>query len=243
MPSEQLAAPEPSLDIVSNAQVKICSSCHSALPFFLSPTDPLVCALCRERPIDLSTHRQLRIDQDTPYSLRTSSAHDSPILSNSRRQQQDIAAYDSSPTPSSDSYHSSPIPSANYPKKPVLSNIQCNISTTSTLHPHSAHFSSAFPYETPATHHQQLHAQKTADPLADVTRLRIRSPTHHCLYPGATYQGTQKSGRNSYDVNVTIVVGCFCCMLQLDDRIDLSLGRQFRCFQPMRLPQNSWSNR
>lgn len=44
-----------------------------------------------------------------------------------------------------------------------------------------------------------------ADPLVDITRLRVRSQGHHCLYPGATFQGTQKSGRNSYDVNVTIV--------------------------------------
>ncbi|KAF7305037.1 Casein kinase I 1 [Mycena kentingensis (nom. inval.)] len=43
------------------------------------------------------------------------------------------------------------------------------------------------------------------DPLADITRLRVRTQSHHCLYPGATFQGTQKSGRNSYDVNVTIV--------------------------------------
>ena len=46
-----------------------------------------------------------------------------------------------------------------------------------------------------------------ADPLTDITRLRIPSRGHHCLYPGAEFQGTQKSGRNSYDVNVTIVVG------------------------------------
>ncbi|KAF7792982.1 hypothetical protein EIP86_004087 [Pleurotus ostreatoroseus] len=43
------------------------------------------------------------------------------------------------------------------------------------------------------------------DPLTDITRLRVRSQGHHCLYPGATFKGTQKSGRNSYDVNVTIV--------------------------------------
>ncbi|KAJ7046932.1 vacuolar import and degradation protein-domain-containing protein [Mycena alexandri] len=43
------------------------------------------------------------------------------------------------------------------------------------------------------------------DPLADITRLRVRAQTHHCLYPGASFNGTQKSGRNSYDVNVTIV--------------------------------------
>ena len=47
------------------------------------------------------------------------------------------------------------------------------------------------------------------DPLLDITRLRVRSQGHHCLYPGATFQGTQKSGRNSYDVNVTIVVRTF----------------------------------
>jgi len=43
------------------------------------------------------------------------------------------------------------------------------------------------------------------DPYVDITRLRVRSQGHHCLYPGATFQGTQRSGRNSYDVNVTIV--------------------------------------
>ncbi|KAG8217741.1 vacuolar import and degradation protein-domain-containing protein [Butyriboletus roseoflavus] len=48
------------------------------------------------------------------------------------------------------------------------------------------------------------------DPATDITRLRVRAQRHHCLYPGATFQGTQKSGRNSYDVNVTIVVGSTC---------------------------------
>ncbi|KAF9265496.1 hypothetical protein L218DRAFT_860251, partial [Marasmius fiardii PR-910] len=42
-------------------------------------------------------------------------------------------------------------------------------------------------------------------PLTDITHLRVRPQGHHCLYPGATFQGTQKSGRNSYEVNVTIV--------------------------------------
>ncbi|KAH9958272.1 vacuolar import and degradation protein-domain-containing protein, partial [Russula dissimulans] len=43
------------------------------------------------------------------------------------------------------------------------------------------------------------------DPYVDITRIRMRSQGHHCLYPGATFQGTQKSGRNSYDVTVSIV--------------------------------------
>lgn len=44
------------------------------------------------------------------------------------------------------------------------------------------------------------------DPLADITRLRVRSKGHRCLFPGAVFQGSQKSGRSSYDVTVTIVV-------------------------------------
>ncbi|PPQ63069.1 hypothetical protein CVT24_005924 [Panaeolus cyanescens] len=52
---------------------------------------------------------------------------------------------------------------------------------------------------------QSSNSHSFLDPLADITRLRVRSRPHHCLYPGAVYQGTQKSGRNSYDVNVTIV--------------------------------------
>lgn len=48
------------------------------------------------------------------------------------------------------------------------------------------------------------------DPVTDITHLRVCAQRHHCLYPGATFQGTQKSGRNSYDVNVTIVVRSAC---------------------------------
>ncbi|KAG1875116.1 vacuolar import and degradation protein-domain-containing protein [Suillus tomentosus] len=43
------------------------------------------------------------------------------------------------------------------------------------------------------------------NPLLDITHIRVRSQGHHCLYPGAVFQGTQKSGRNSYEVNVNIV--------------------------------------
>lgn len=53
------------------------------------------------------------------------------------------------------------------------------------------------------------HAAAHPDPLVDITRLRVPSQGHHCLYPGAIFKGTQKSGRNSYDVSVTIVVSVF----------------------------------
>ncbi|KAI5993876.1 vacuolar import and degradation protein-domain-containing protein [Pisolithus albus] len=43
------------------------------------------------------------------------------------------------------------------------------------------------------------------NPSVDITRLRVGSQTYHCLYPGATFTGSQTCGRNSYSVTVTIV--------------------------------------
>ena len=43
------------------------------------------------------------------------------------------------------------------------------------------------------------------DPLAELSRLRTPPKGRGCLYPGAMFNGTQKSGRNSYDVTVRIV--------------------------------------
>lgn len=43
------------------------------------------------------------------------------------------------------------------------------------------------------------------DPLAELSRLRNPPKGRGCLYPGATFNGTQKSGRNSYDVTVRVV--------------------------------------
>ncbi|KAI0670410.1 vacuolar import and degradation protein-domain-containing protein [Trametes maxima] len=65
---------------------------------------------------------------------------------------------------------------------------------------------SSYPHASGSRQRPNVVASSSApDPLMDITRLRVRSQGHHCLYPGATFQGTQKSGRNSYDVNVTIV--------------------------------------
>jgi len=60
-----------------------------------------------------------------------------------------------------------------------------------------------FPPTSAKPHYVQ---ESLPDPSVDITRLRVRSQGCHCLYPGATFKGTQKSGRNSYDVTVTIVV-------------------------------------
>ena len=74
---------------------------------------------------------------------------------------------------------------------------------TDNLYPISRTASSESSQSQKESRHEAIHSP---NPLVDITRLRVRSPTHHCLYPGATFTGTQKSGRSSYDVNVTIVV-------------------------------------
>jgi len=43
------------------------------------------------------------------------------------------------------------------------------------------------------------------DLYTDITYVKRRSDGRGCLYPGSVFSGTQRSGRNSYDVTVTIV--------------------------------------
>ncbi|KAG8847866.1 hypothetical protein FRB96_001381 [Tulasnella sp. 330] len=43
------------------------------------------------------------------------------------------------------------------------------------------------------------------DPYRDITQLRVTSRGNSYLYPGASFSGTQKSGRNNHDVTVTVV--------------------------------------
>lgn len=198
-------------------QPKECPTCHATLlepatSLLLSETDTVVCSDCRERTISLmiSTQdvRQRRIDLDTSYPVRQP-VHELPITQSTRRYQDILPAefasvVSSSPTSSaleSSISRQGPLPPLQtYPKKSL--NIQCNIIPQFTL-PHHQNSFAAHSYED--TRHQST-SHSSPDPLADITRLRIRSRGHHCLYPGAAFQGTQKSGRNSYDVNVTIVV-------------------------------------
>jgi hypothetical protein len=48
--------------------------------------------------------------------------------------------------------------------------------------------------------------EQAPDPFVDITRLRVRSRGSHCLYPGASFQGIQRSGNSTYDVSVQILV-------------------------------------
>ena len=53
-------------------------------------------------------------------------------------------------------------------------------------------------------------AYSDPDPLVDITRLRMRPKGFRCLQAGSTFKGVQKSGRSSYDVNVTLLVSTAC---------------------------------
>ena len=227
-------------------QAKECPTCHTILEPATSLSGTVLCLACRERTVSLiSTQdvRQHRIDHDTAYPVRQL-AHELPIPQSTRRFQPIVPAdfdsvVSSSPTSSVESsissYSGSLPPSPTYSKKSF--NIQCNSVPQATLPRHQNSFV-AHSYET--TRHQPTSCL-SPDPLSDLTRLRIRSRGHNCLYPGATFQGTQKSGRNSYDVNVTIVV----CLLTRTLRPSNSfiLGCQFCFFDPLRLSQNQGLDR
>ncbi|KAL4067878.1 vacuolar import and degradation protein-domain-containing protein [Scleroderma yunnanense] len=100
-----------------------------------------------------------------------------------------------------------------------ISSTLCSISPPPTLPPQSIDVTSTKPlaisirttlpidpHRLSPTSEKSPHAQELLpDPSIDITRLRVRPQGYHCLYPGATFKGTQKSGRNSYGVTVTIV--------------------------------------
>jgi len=109
----------------------------------------------------------------------------------------------------------------------ALASATSNARTSSIVSPATYH-----PSTSTVVQHRRPHtlAQSGYGPLVDITRLRVRSQSHHCLYPGATFGGTQKSGRNSYDVNVTIVVCPSHYLCPLFDGTSLFLRMWiFRC--------------
>ena len=221
MPSEQSvptqSTPE-DLDL-SREQIKVCIVCkapvssadvdYPAHQQLIEPDIPLLCAGCRD-PRSTSNRQQYSIsaggrgsfsgaefvrpvvlpDGPSPILFPTTQTHpstsplDVPELPRSVSSSSDSGSYLSR---ISDKIHHAP-----------KVKIQ-----TDNLYLVSRTVSSESLQSQKETRHETI---QSPNPLVDITRLRVRSPTHHCLYPGATFAGTQKSGRSSYDVNVTIVV-------------------------------------
>jgi glucose-induced degradation protein 4 len=216
MPSEQSVPTQPQpedLDL-SREQIKVCIVCKTPVSSadVDYPAHQLLCAGCRE-PRSAPNRQQYPIsaggrgsfggaefvrpvlmqsppDGPSPIPFPTSQTHpstsplDVPDLLRSVSTSSESGSYLSR---ISDKIHHAP-----------KIKIQ-----TDNLYPVSRTVSSESVQSQKEARQETIHSP---NPLVDITRIRVRSPTHHCLYPGATFTGTQKSGRSSYDVNVTIVV-------------------------------------
>jgi len=197
-------------------QTKVCPACQSPLI-----PDGTVCTRCRwwsrappnPTVVQTSLHEGANSVQNTTLAPEPFVYDDDDIRADSAYQTTH-STYLTKPTAST---FPSPIPS------PPLS---------------SDHISSSFVRHdtTPRDH---PHTPTSPDPRTDITRMRIRPQAHYCLYPGAIFQGTQKSGRNSYDVTVTIVVCFFYTTWHMVSLTVIALGRGLFVVFPLRISSNT----
>ena len=229
------SAPSPLLGQVFSSETipepaSLCSSCREAClaqqqqqcaTLMVCPTAPAQVVQDGACDIDvplrvLQRSSGVRIHDDMQHEADSSSSSDEDM----RDEEREDGVF---PTraPADRSVHIGSSVSQSTPSVPVP------ISTSSHQHQHSYPRRNPSPISVsptlrPATHprspiRQTHHSQYDRehkhdyddgypDPLVDITRLRARSKGYRCLQPGATFKGTQRSGRNSYDVNVTIVV-------------------------------------
>ena len=236
MPSYGLLHPPAPADAPADhrappAQVKTCTSCNCALggdPSSIlaaaSGVDAPVCGRCREHARDTRTQQTQPLQPQDCRQLHHV-VPDSPVFPPSQavaivqpkaEYEQDIYDATSSPDcdrqpfrvgfPASgslaqDDRHDGAQASRHHQK---FAQLRIKPPTPSPTH------ASLSPESSFASPRSPLGAPALSDPLVDITYLRVRPQAHHCLYPGATFTGTQKSGRNSYDVNVTIMVRGNC---------------------------------
>ncbi|KAI5121655.1 hypothetical protein M0805_002731 [Coniferiporia weirii] len=194
----------------SSETANFCSACREArLTRYVAvaPVQDLDDGVCeRDRENDASRHTQRRIGS---LSVQDDGLHTVESLSDSegddevRRRERDGFVPDNSRLLATTGMHAT---------------LPISISFTAPQHPRehsplriSQHSSPDQAYSPTSSSNSSFSSSSSEwddgypDPLVDITRLRVRSKGYKCLYPGATFKGSQKSGRNSYDVNVTIV--------------------------------------
>jgi hypothetical protein len=223
-------------DIYPQSQVKLCSLCRSPLSQDLDPTSffpdsdvndhLMLCRPCKERyllpaiqqqPHDLPSYIDL---DDEPHRLHAYPLHtenddspraptvESPALPPA--QMIEIAPTVQLPTSTLPSDRPSPLKVAHEALISSPASKRTKLAITTSVTPDGLRSAiSSTPSSSTRPRNSHLRHTPTPNPYVDITRVRMRSQVHHCLYPGATFQGTQKSGRNSYDVTVSIVVGRF----------------------------------
>lgn len=199
------------------AQLKVCSSCHSVVDptssVFIPEADSIVCPGCREHVLAalasliVPDTRGACSDVDGAFGRQSMLDGALPIpntrhLSDLRPFDQDSEMASPVSVESDHSYRSNLIFPPTYT---AVKRLPLSIQTTPNPSSTPVRTSVVSQSSTDVLR-RQGHSSSYPDPLTDITRIRVRSRGHQCLYPGATFQGTQKSGRNSYTVNVTIVV-------------------------------------
>ena len=223
MPSEQSLPPQPQpedLDL-SREQIKVCMFCRAPVSspdadypthqLLIEPDIPLLCAGCREsRSIPVRQQHPIPVGGRSSFGgselvrpiLQVPPDGPSPVPFPASQTHSPTSPLDGPELPRSISMSSEPNVYSPRISDKIHHAPKVKISQDS-LYPISRTASSESSHHQKENRHEAIYSP---NPLVDITRLRVRSPTHHCLYPGATFTGTQKSGRSSYDVNVTIVV-------------------------------------
>lgn len=221
----------PLQDPCPQPQVKLCSSCRSPLSldqdpaYFFPDSDAsdhlMLCRPCKERYLLQTIHdlsQYSAISQDTPplhpyppHPTNNDAPHP-PTIDDSIPEP--VPMIESSPsdqlsTHISPSDRHSPLKVVHDSLVSSVPSKRAKLAISATLAPDGLR-SAVSPTHSVSplvrSSNTPLQHSPTPDPSVDITRIRVRSQGHHCLYPGATFQGTQKSGRNSYDVTVSIVV-------------------------------------
>jgi hypothetical protein len=222
MPSEDLllSTTEQPQQELPQSQVKVCSSCHNPLVdsastlFFLHEADAIVCSRCRDHVLSArvallpASTRTLCDEVDAEFGRRSSQENE---VNSSQTTRQTLDSHsidhdvDMTPPSVSEPETIHPLISSlqSYHSKPSLLAVENSSSVVGA--PRCQTQASTVSTDAKTSFSRHDYPSSSLDPLIDITRLRVRSQGRHCLYPGASFQGTQKSGRNSYDVNVTIV--------------------------------------
>ena len=252
MPVSPASLP-PQQDLHSQQQIKLCSSCRSPLTQDLDATsahfftdsdvnDLMMCYPCKERYLLQSIQQQAhelaayRDTGDGPHRLHQHPVHAAIPLAESSPtvQPPPLCPPSDRPLPSK-VQHEALVSSA--PSK------RAKLALVVSDGPRLAVSSAPSVPSSIRSDISPLQHSPTPDPYIDITRIRMRSQGHHCLYAGATFQGTQKSGRNSYDVTVSIVVGRSISLPVDHSLIDFNPGRRLLFLLPLWLPLHPRAHR
>lgn len=203
--------------------IKYCSSCSHPLVDSSSAVlvqddhDSTVCVWCRNTQLQIQANDALAVDGIAAPLVRATLP---PIVTQVNRVLPvhivDEGIFgdgmDMDEVPTSSSTFSSPytpistLSSAIHSQQTALSTTKPVALSHSTTYSRPVSHQSRKNTSTDTPSHSPRASHSSPDPLLDITHIRVRCQGHHCLYPGAVFQGTQKSGRNSYDVTVNIVV-------------------------------------